>query len=386
MADSNLCAGCHTDREDGTFGGIAPFNVNDWQHLVLDTEEALALYIADEMPKASVGACIAECAADAAAYLWSLKINNILPNAGGEAGTVAPWTGNGATLALNSLAYEGQNSILVTERAANWAGPQVSLKDGGFEAGLTYAFTVDTRLAQGAASAVVELKLQRGDSEYINLDAATVSADGWTKLSGVYTIPASPAVADLSTLKLFVESPSAATNFHVDNLTAVQFDGPVIAANLNGDFEGSDFSRWTQSGDAPVVATMDQQFAGAYSMGVTGRVNSYDSPEGLLTELLKSGSRYEVSMYVKLGAGVATQNVTLKAKYSYSGIQSQYPTLATVAASSSEWVKIVGSFEYKPVAGEPHTISVYLETDPAAPSFYIDDFVLRGEMAEPAAQ
>lgn len=72
--------GCHSDNEDGTFGGILPFNVNSfkyptsdrWDGNYTDTNEAdLAAFIEDEMPPS--GGCDATCAADTAAYLWSLR-------------------------------------------------------------------------------------------------------------------------------------------------------------------------------------------------------------------------------------------------------------------------------------------------------------------------
>ena len=75
------CNVCHTDNGDGTFGGIRSFNVNQFTYPSSDTYtglnyssatvQDLAVFISAEMPAA--GGCDAQCGADIAAYLWSLR-------------------------------------------------------------------------------------------------------------------------------------------------------------------------------------------------------------------------------------------------------------------------------------------------------------------------
>lgn len=80
-SQSNTCFGCHTDNQDGTFGGTRSFNVNQFTYpnsqsyvgrgYSSDGPDDLALFISREMANANV--CNAECSADIAAYLWSLR-------------------------------------------------------------------------------------------------------------------------------------------------------------------------------------------------------------------------------------------------------------------------------------------------------------------------
>ncbi|HEY7772377.1 MAG TPA: DUF1592 domain-containing protein [Marinagarivorans sp.] len=75
------CNFCHTDNGDGTFGGNRSFNVNQFTYPNSDTyaglgyssatEQDLALFLSAEMPAS--GGCDAQCGADIAAYLWSLR-------------------------------------------------------------------------------------------------------------------------------------------------------------------------------------------------------------------------------------------------------------------------------------------------------------------------
>lgn len=70
-----LCNQCHSDNGDGTFG-IIPFNVNGLVHATrapysASTVIELANYIENEMPPSPPTDCDAQCAVDAATYLWS---------------------------------------------------------------------------------------------------------------------------------------------------------------------------------------------------------------------------------------------------------------------------------------------------------------------------
>lgn len=72
---SPLCASCHTDNGDGTFGGIFKFNVNNFNFWKGDkyqsgSQTELARYIEETMPSNGPGNCDSRCASDIGTYLW----------------------------------------------------------------------------------------------------------------------------------------------------------------------------------------------------------------------------------------------------------------------------------------------------------------------------
>lgn len=76
LVASPLCSACHTDKLDGTFEGIFPYNVNNFSfskgaNYEAGSQSELARYITQTMPQGNTGACDQACGNDIAAYLWS---------------------------------------------------------------------------------------------------------------------------------------------------------------------------------------------------------------------------------------------------------------------------------------------------------------------------
>ncbi len=64
---------CHTDKEDGTFSGTSPFDINGLLHTDAQSASELSTYITQFMPKNNATQCTGNCADDIAAYLWTYK-------------------------------------------------------------------------------------------------------------------------------------------------------------------------------------------------------------------------------------------------------------------------------------------------------------------------
>lgn len=377
------CDACHDNRDDGTFGSSVggDFNINDLQAVTDPSETTLAQYIAANMPQGNPAHCVDACATDTAAFLWAYRVDNLIPNGGGEAGSISPWLGNGATVALDSAAaYEGNNSILITDRSTVFHAPEVHLKDlPGFTAGNSYVFSAAAQMAQGAGSATLNLRMHHDDLQP-TLDSITATETGWGNLTGIFTVPETPPVTELTTFKVYINSPNTTASYRVDNLVAVLFDAPAIeSARLDGGAEG-DFAGWGNWGNVTATQSEADAHTGTKSVLVAGRTITHDSPAILLTDLILPGNYYEVSVYAKLASGEADAVLQLIRNVDYVSRADQHIPVTEATVTDDGWVKLKGSFAYLP-ANEEHTVSLHIDAPPSVTSFYLDDFSIRGVAA-----
>ncbi|GIJ47131.1 hypothetical protein Val02_40170 [Virgisporangium aliadipatigenens] len=162
-----------------------------------------------------------------------------------EDGTVQGWTPRADETVAHStaVAHAGTGSLVVTGRTRTWEGPTRNLLDT-MRAGTRYTFGVYVRLAAGTADTQLSLSLERqwqGTANYEQITGnATVSAGGWTLLTGSYTL-----ANDVDFLSVYVEAVSSAdASFHLDDFTVsyvpelpIQTDIPALKTFLAGDFE-----------------------------------------------------------------------------------------------------------------------------------------------------
>jgi glucuronoarabinoxylan endo-1,4-beta-xylanase len=144
---------------------------------------------------------------------------NLVSNPGFESGDTAGWTGFGA-VALSvqtTTVHAGSYAALVQNRTATWNGLAQSLQ-AALQPGQVYHVSAWVRLAD-AGSETVQLTMKKVDADgdgYAAIASGTVSADGWTQLSGQYALAVSGV---LTSLTFYVEVPSSATaSFYVDDL------------------------------------------------------------------------------------------------------------------------------------------------------------------------
>lgn len=223
---SNMCAGCHTDREDGTFGGFSPFNVNNLLAFENPTQASLADYIEAEMPdNGNPGNCGADCAADVAAYLWTYKRENLVTDGGFEGTNVTGWSPwNSTTLALTtSRAYAGLQSLEATNRnnADQFA---VYGLNGSVEANTTYKVrAMAMHTGEGPDTLRLGAKVQcaagtapEGHNQFPWLHNLTnVPANQWTLLHDKdLELPD----CELEDVAIFFEGTTAGVNVYLDEV------------------------------------------------------------------------------------------------------------------------------------------------------------------------
>lgn len=174
---------------------------------------------------------------------------------------------------------------------------------------ITYEFTYIAKLSEGQESGQVQLEISSDDTKKaeIKLDnEVTLNAAQWQKVSGTFKLPAN---SSHKAVKIKFTG-SENLSFCVDDLRVAATDqgNAEHSDNLvkNPYFAESDLSMWEKAkGEASIsTATADKAiFDDIATYGVIeNRTSNYDCFAQDMTGILKSGSSYEYSFYVKLDA------------------------------------------------------------------------------------
>lgn len=160
--------------------------------------------------------------------LASDQTNNLLQNPGFELGTTG-WSGFGAVslTTTNNPVHSGSSAIYVQNRTDTWNGVAKSVL-GVLQPGYSYNVSAWVQL-ENSNSQTVKLTVQKIDgsgTSYQNVATATASSNGWTLLSGSYTLTVS---GSLTTLRLYMEGPDAGVNFYADDFAVYGYDWKAAA-------------------------------------------------------------------------------------------------------------------------------------------------------------
>lgn len=162
-----------------------------------------------------------------------LTAQNLAINPGFETGNTTGWIAFGAPsiAAQSSQVHSGNYAAMVQNRTATWNGIaqsfQTVLQPGG-----TYQISAWVRLVVGVDQ-TVQLTMQRtdgGGTAYTLVASGNVSASGWTRLSGQYTLSVS---GSLTALNLYAEVPSSASaSYYLDDLEVMATESVPAAATI----------------------------------------------------------------------------------------------------------------------------------------------------------
>ncbi len=233
---------------------------------------------------------------------------------------------------------------------------------------ITYEFTYIAKLSEGQESGQVQLEISSDDTKKaeIKLDnEVTLNAAQWQKVSGTFKLPAN---SSHKAVKIKFTG-SENLSFCVDDLRVAATDqgNAEHSDNLvkNPYFAESDLSMWQKAkGEASIsTATADEAvFDDITTYGVIeDRTSNYDCFAQDMTGILKSGSSYEYSFYVKLDAedykdAPEEQRevcfgpyVTVNGTSTYWGSYSSgvLDNGCSKKIPAGEWVKFEGSFNPK---------------------------------------
>lgn len=233
---------------------------------------------------------------------------------------------------------------------------------------IIYEFTYIAKLSEGQESGQVQLEISSDDTKKaeIKLDKeVTLNAAQWQKVSGTFKLPAN---SSHKAVKIKFTG-SENLSFCVDDLRVAATDqgNAEHSDNLvkNPYFAESDLSMWEKAkGEASIsTATADKAiFDDIATYGVIeNRRSNHDCFAQDMTGILKSGSSYEYSFYVKLDAedykdAPEEQRevcfgpyVTVNGTSTYWGSYSSgvLDNGCSKKIPAGEWVKFEGSFNPK---------------------------------------
>ena len=300
---------------------------------------------------------------------------------GWEDGTLQGWGPFGGGVVLTNTtaaANSGARSLLTTGRTAGFNGPSVELS-AVLAPGTVYQFTAFVRLAPGEAATQVRMTMRRtptaGSAVFEQVTSNTAVTDaGWMMVQGSYSFAGSA-----SSLLLYIESPSATASYYVDDFSvrvvpAVGCSDPPDTSGLHSNFESGTREGWgPRIGRETVAVTNADAHSGTFSLLTTGRQAAFDGAAINAAGKLCNGSRYTVSVWVKLAPGEPNTQVRVSLQRSFGGTTTFHTVIGNTTVTSGAWVRLRTTYDF---VFNYQSLTLYVESASGTPSFLIDDFDL----------
>jgi endo-1,4-beta-xylanase len=300
---------------------------------------------------------------------------------GWEDGTLQGWAPFGAGVNLtnsNAAARTGTRSLLTTGRSQPFNGPSLEVLPL-LSPGTVYQVTVSVRLVGGEPGTSARMTVRRrptsGGDQFDTVVGSTAVTDAaWVTLQGSYSFAGS-----VSSLLLYVESASATASYYIDDFSIVVV--PALGCSDPPDTSGrhSDFENGTPQGWQPrigretLTVTTADAHGGSFSLLTTGRQAPFDGPATNVAGKLCNGSRYIVSVWVKLAPGEADSQIRVSLQRTLGSTTTFHTVIGNTTVTANQWVRLRTTYDF---AFNYQALTLYVESSSGTPSFYIDDFDL----------
>ncbi len=297
-----------------------------------------------------------------------------------EDGTVQGWVPRGSALLTNTteVANTGTHSLKTTGRTAGFNGPSLNVLPL-LSPGTIYQVTAAVRLVAGEAPTQLIVTVQRtpsgGTNQFDRIvasDANGVTDAGWVTLQGQYGFS-----GDVTGLTLYVESASPTAAFYVDDfsITVVPVFGcadPPDTSGIHTSFETGTTEGWgPRIGDENVAVTSGDAHGGTYSLLTTSRTSAFRGPAINAAGKLCNGSRYVVSVWVKLAPGEPDSQIRVSLQRTLAGVTNFNTVVPNTTVTDDQWVRLRVTYDF---VFNYQSLSLYVESAAGTASFYIDDF------------
>src|SRR5215470_5066329 len=271
-----------------------------------------------------------------------------------EDGTTQNWIPRGGTVSLTNTteaAATGSRSLKTTGRTAGFNGPSLNVLSL-LSPGVVYQVTASVRLVSGETPTTLKITVQRtptgGSNAFDQVTPSTnVTDSSWVTLTGQYSFAGS-----VSGLLLYVESASATASFYVDDfkITVVPAIGcadPPDTSGIHTNFETGTAQGWVpRIGRETVAVTNADAHFGTFSLLTTGRQATFDGPSINAAGKLCNGSRYNISVWVKLAPGQPTSQLRLSLQRTLAGTTNFNTVVGNTAVTADQWVRLKTTFDF----------------------------------------
>jgi endo-1,4-beta-xylanase len=300
---------------------------------------------------------------------------------GWEDGTLQGWApfGGGVVLTNSTAAANtGSRSLLTTGRTAGFNGP--SLEVGALLTPATiYQFTAFVRLAPGESATQVRMTMRRtpsgGSAAFEQVASNTAVTDtGWAMVQGTYSF-----VGSVSSLLVYVESTSATASYFVDDFSiravpAAGCSDPPDTSGIHSSFETGTREGWApRIGREMVAVTNSDAHSGTYSLLTTGRQAAFDGAAINAAGKLCNGSRYTVSVWVKLAPGESSSQIRVSLQRLLGTTTTFHTVIGNTTVTAGDWVRLRATYDF---VFSYQSLTLYVESASGTASFLIDDFDL----------
>ncbi|KGM16302.1 endo-1,4-beta-xylanase [Actinotalea fermentans] len=297
--------------------------------------------------------------------------------------TLGDWTTSGSP-DLTYVDADGGKALSIT-RGADFDG--IQSPTGLLEPGVVYTFSMRAKLPDNSPLDSSQIRFVVAPA-YTWVANTTITKDGWSEVTGTYTVPAD--TADPTTLQVYLGTTDQAVGDYVilvdDVLITRPTGGGGAPVDLRFDFEDG-LQGW-QARDAqgtPTVAVTDTEaHGGAQAALVSDRAGQGDGIALDVTDVFEPGVTYDISAWVKMAAGEEPDGLWLSVQRVTEGA-SAFDTVGQFSGiGSTEWTQVTASY----TMASADTALLYFETpwvsetDPGTTTpFLVDDITIRSQDA-----
>jgi len=146
---------------------------------------------------------------------------------------------------------------------------------------------------------------------------------------------------------------------------------PIVA--VTSTFEDDTAQGWAPRAGETVAVNNAVAHNGTRSLAVTGRTRSWEGPVIDLLDTVTQGTRYTLSVWVRLAAGAASVPMRLSVERRTNGTPSYDQVVGDTTVTANGWVQLLGQYT---LAQDVEFLTAYVETASGTASFHIDDFTL----------
>ncbi len=291
--------------------------------------------------------------------------------------TLGDWSASGGP----TLAYvdaDGGKALSIT-RAADYEG--IQSPTALLQQNVVYTFSMRAKLPDDSPLDSTDVRFVVKPN-YNWVANTTITKDGWTEVSGTYTVPSD--VTDLNAVQIYIGTPDQSVGAYtilVDDIlvTRPAGTGDHTPVDLTFDFEDATTQGWEprDAGGSPTVSVTDAEaHESVYAALVSDRDGQGDGIRLDVSEIVESSVTYDVTAWVKMAAGEEPDDLWLSMQRTNEGADA-FDTLGQFAnVGSSSWTQVETSF----TMADAETAYLYFETsyNTGGPgSFLVDDITIR---------